>query len=211
MKKLNNKEEKDKEKKNKKKTFIVAGISVLTILSGTLAYFTTSTNFKNDFKSGLYQANVVETFVAPTNWTPGDTTAKEIKVTNNGSITMAVRAKYTEKWTSKDGTNLSLKDSNNNVASIINFNTGWTKDSDGYYYYGSKSSLTKLEPNQTSTSFISGVTFNSNIVADIKETKSADGKTVTYTSTGKGYDNATYTLTITIDTVQYNQAINVWN
>ena len=206
MKKLKN-----KEKKNRKKLFIVAGISALTIISGTLAYFTTSTNFINDFKSGLYQNKVEETFVAPTNWTPGDTTTKEIKVTNTGSITMAVRAKYTEKWTSKDGTNLSLKDANNNVAAIINFNTGWTKASDGYYYYGSKTSLTKLEPNKTSTSFMSGVTFNSNVVADIKETKSADGKTVTYTSTGKGYDDATYTLTITIDTVQYNQALTVWN
>ena len=103
-----------------------------------------------------------------------------------------------------------LKDSNNNVAAIINFNDGWTKDSDGYYYYGSKDSLTKVEPGNESTSFISGVTFNENITASLNKTESSDGKTITYESTGNGYDNATYTLTIKIDTIQYDQANNVW-
>ena len=40
--------------------------------------------------------------------------------------------------------------------------------------------------------------------------ESEDGKTITYTSTGDGYDNATYTLTVKIDTIQYDQAENVW-
>ena len=123
---------------------------------------------------------------------------------------MAVRASFTEKWTNANGDVIPLKDSENNVASIINFNSGWTKDADGYYYYGSKANLTKLTPNTTSTSFISGVTFNENIKASLQRTVSADGKTVTYESTGEGYDNAKYTLTITIDTVQYDQASNVW-
>ena len=37
-----------------------------------------------------------------------------------------------------------------------------------------------------------------------------NGKTITYTSTGDGYDNATYTLTIRLDTIQYDQANNIW-
>ena len=44
----------------------------------------------------------------------------------------------------------------------------------------------------------------------LQENISNDGKTITFTSTGDGYDNATYTLTITIDTIQYDQANNVW-
>lgn len=52
--------------------------------------------------------------------------------------------------------------------------------------------------------------FNKNIKADLKEFKSMDGKIITYTSTGSGYDNATYSLTIKIDTIQYDQAKNVW-
>ena len=86
---------------------------------------------------------------------------------------------------------------------------GWYYN-DGYYYYGSKENLTKLSPNETANSFISGVTFNENIKATLSMTESGDGKTITYTSTGDGYDNATYTLTIRIDTIQYDQAENVW-
>ena len=39
---------------------------------------------------------------------------------------------------------------------------------------------------------------------------SDDGKTITYTSSGDGYDNAKYTLTVRIDTVQYDFAHEVW-
>lgn len=203
-----NKEEKNKN--NRKKTLIVSGIALLTILGGTLAYFTTSNTMINAFQSAKYQAKIVENFESPDNWTPGTTTEKTVKVTNNGSIDMAVRASYTEKWVNANGEELPLKDSSNNVAAIINFNSGWTKDADGYYYYGSKANLTKLTPGAESTSFISGVTFNENIVASLRKTTSANGQTVTFESTGDGYDNAKYTLTITIDTIQYDQALNVW-
>lgn len=201
---------KNKERNNKKKFLIVAGISALTILGGTLAYFTTSDTIKNIFETALYQHQIVERFESPSDWTPGTTTEKSIQVTNNGSINMAVRARYSEKWLTSTNKELSLTDSSNNVAAIINFNDGWTKSSDGYYYYGSKSNMTKLLPGQTTNSFISGVTFNENIEANLKQTVSADGQTITYTSTGNGYDNATYQLTITIDTIQYDQASNIW-
>lgn len=196
--------------KNKKKLLVLSGISILTILGGTLAYFTTSTSISNVFKAAKYQTQIVEEFTSPDNWTPGTTTKKTIKATNNGTIDMAIRASYTEKWVNANGSDISLKDSDGNIASIINFNDGWTKDTDGYYYYGSKSNLTKLQPGETTSSFISGVTFNENIKATLKRTESADGQTITYESTGDGYDNAKYTLTIRIDTIQYDQALNVW-
>ena len=103
-----------------------------------------------------------------------------------------------------------MKDSNNNTAAVITFATDWTKDSDGFYYFGSKANKTALQPGKTSSSFIKSVKFNENIEASLKETVSADGKTITYTSTGDGYDNATYTLTIRLDTIQYDQANNIW-
>lgn len=199
-----------KEKNNKKKLLVILGVSILTVLGGTIAYFTTSTDITNLFKVGLYQHEIVEEFVSPNNWTPGTTTNKKVTITNNGSISMAVRASYTENWTSANGSSLSLKDEENNVASIINFSTGWTKDLDGFYYYGTKANMTKVETKQTTTSFISGVTFNENIKSTLTKTTSSDGQTITYTSSGNGYDNATYTLTIKIDTIQYDQAQNVW-
>ena len=203
----------EKQKKNKKRKKILLGsigLGSVLALGTTIAYFTTSNDFINIFNSARYEAKIIEDFTSPTDWTPGTTTDKTIVVKNNGSINMAVRASYTEKWENANGQEISLKDSNNNTASIINFNDGWTKADDGYYYYGSKESMTRLLPNETSTSFISGVTFNSNIEATLTKTESEDKKTITFTSTGTGYDNAKYTLTITIDTIQYDQAKNVW-
>lgn len=201
---------KEKNKNKKMKLLIVGGISLFTVLGGTLAYFTTSSTIKNVFNTAKYETQIVEDFVSPEDWTPGTTTSKTIKVTNNGSIDMALRASYEEKWVNANGEELSLTDADNNVASIINFNDSWKLDDDGYYYYGSKESLTKLPPNNTSTSFISGVTFNEKIKASLNTTVSQDGQTITFTSTGNGYDNATYTLTVRIDTIQYDQAHNVW-
>ena len=199
-----------KNKDNRKKLLIVGAISLFTILGGTLAYFTTSSTIANVFNTGKYQTQIVENFESPSDWTPGTTTDKTIKVTNNGSIDMALRASYTEKWVNANGEQLPLKDSENNVAAIINFDNSWTKDGDGYYYYGSKNGLTKLTPGETSSSFITGVTFNKNIKASLNTTVSDDGQTITFTSTGEGYDDAVYTLTIKIDTIQYDQANNVW-
>lgn len=198
-----------KYKSNKKKLLIVSGISLFTILGGTLAYFTTSSDITNIFKTALYQHRIVEKFESPSNWTPGTTTEKNIKITNTGSISMAVRASYSEKWVNADGEEISLKDSDNNVAAIIHFDNSWQKDSDGYFYYGSKENKTKVKTNETTTSFINSVTFNENIKATLNQTISSDGKIITYESSGKGYDNAKYILTIKIDTIQYDQS-NIW-
>ena len=200
----------NKKIKNKKKLLIVSIISILAVIGGTLAYFTTTTTIKDIFKTAIYQNEITEVFEAPENWTPGTTTDKTVKVTNTGSIDMAVRVSYTEKWITSNNKELSLKDENGEVASIINFNDDWTKDEDGYYYFGSKENKTILKPGETSTSFMSGVTFNPNIVSSLSETVSQDGKTVTYTSTGNGYDNAQYILVVKLDTIQYDQADNIW-
>ena len=205
---MNNKEV--KERKRKKGLLVLFGVSILTVLGSTLAYFSTTSNIVNVFKTGIYEHSIVEQFESPDDWTPGTTTEKTVKVNNTGSIPMAVRASYTERWINGNGGIMSLKQGDN-VAAIINFNDGWTLADDGYYYYGSKDNLTVLEPNTESTSFISGVTFNENIISTLSSTISEDGKTITYTSSGEGYDNATYSLDITIDTVQYDEASNAWN
>lgn len=200
----------DKDKKNKKGLLVLLGVSTFAVLGVTLAYFTTSDSIVNNFKTALYQHSIVENFESPSDWTPGTTTEKTVEVTNTGSIGMALRATYTEKWINGNGEELSLTDNDNNRVSIINFGDGWQKADDGYYYYGSKENLTKLNSNETSTSFIESVTFNENIVADLEKEVSSDGQTITYSSSGNGYDNAKYILTITIDTIQYDQANNVW-
>ena len=67
-----------------------------------------------------------------------------------------------------------------------------------------------LEPTSVSTSFINSVKFNEKVNASLKESVSEDGKIITYTSTGDGYDNATYTLIVKIETVQYDAANSFW-
>lgn len=198
------------ENKRRIKYLVVLGLGIVSVLGGTVAYFTTSTDIQNYFKAAIYQNEITEVFESPDNWTPGTTTSKTVELKNTGSIDMAVRVSYEEQWTSANGNNISLKDANGNVAAIINLNDGWTKDSDGHFYYGSKDNLTRVKPDEKTNSFIKSVTFNENIKSTLKETKSADGKTITYTSTGDGYDNATYSLTIKIDTIQYDQANSVW-
>lgn len=199
-----------KKTKNNKKIFVVTCLSLATVLGGTLAYFNTNSSIVNTFKTALYQNEIIETFASPTTWTPGTTTEKTVKVTNTGNTDMAIRATFTEKWVNANGEELSLKDEDNNVAAIIDFNESWHKAEDGYYYYGTKDNLTKLMPDDTSSSFINSVTFNENVKADLKETISADGQTITYQSDGNGYDNAQYTLTLKLETVQYDQAKNIW-
>ena len=196
--------------KNNKKLFVVTCLSLATVLGGTLAYFNTNSSIVNTFKTALYQNEIIETFESPITWTPGTTTEKNVKVTNTGNTNMAVRATFTEKWVNANGEELSLTDEDNNIAAIIDFNTTWQKADDGYYYYGSKDNLTKLMPDDTSSSFINSVTFNENIKAKLKENISSDGKTITYQSDGNGYDNAQYTLTLKLETVQYDQAENIW-
>ena len=195
--------------KKGKKLLVLLGIGVFTVIGSTLAYFTTSSDFVNTFKTAMYGAEINEVFTSPNNWTPGTTTPKTIKVTNTGNLPIAVRAYYTEEWTSANGETLPLKQGDN-VAAIINFNDGWTLDPDGHYYYGSKANLTSLESGEESSSFISGVTFNKDITSELVSTTSNDGKTVTYTSSGDSYDNATYKLIIKIDTIQYDEA-DAWN
>lgn len=198
-----------KRRKNKKKIAVLSGIGVLTVIGSTLSYFTTSDEIVNNFKSGKYQTSIEESFTSPEAWAPGDTVEKKVKVTNTGDVPIAVRANYTEKWLDSNGNELSLLDNNGNRAAIININSGWEKDSDGYYYYGSKANKTALDPTKDTNSFIDSVTFNSNINASLSKTISDDGKTITYTSDGTGYDNAKYILTVKIDTIQYSTS-NIW-
>lgn len=199
-----------KKTKKNKKLYVVTCLSLATVLGGTLAYFNTNSSIVNTFKTALYQNEIIEKFESPITWTPGTTTEKSVKVTNTGNTDMAIRASFSEKWVNANGEELSLKDEENNIAAIIDFNTTWQKAEDGYYYYGSKDNLTKLMPDDTSSSFINSVTFNENIKVSLKEIISDDGQTITYQSDGNGYDNAQYILTLKLETVQYDQANNIW-
>lgn len=197
-------------KPNSKKIIILAVFMILGVISSVYALFKTNSSVENKFKSGLYQNEITDIFTPPSTWIPGQTVSKTTTLKNTGNVPMAVRASFTENWVSANGTKLGLQDSEGNVVALVTYGSGWTQDDDGYWYYGTKSSPTKLEPNKITTSFINGVKYNENVGLSLKETLSSDKTKFSFTSSGTGFDNATYTLTIKLETVQYDQAKSIW-
>ena len=201
-----------KQDKNKKLPIIaIFLVGLVLLIGGTFAYYTSTTEFENRFKPKPYSTEIIEEFVSPSDWKPGDVTPKTVSITNTGEMDMAVRVRYSEKWVSKDGTTLSGKqliDNGNseiNVA-IIRFDneSKWIKNGGYYYYYK------KLLPTEKAESFISAVEFNSLVVAETNCVYSNNGKNLVCESNGKGYDGAIYTLTINVETVQFNLYKTVW-
>ena len=204
---------------NQKKTIIILIFILLVGIIGlTVAYFSNTTSINNLFSTNPYGTTVEEVFTSPSNWLPGTTTDKEITVTNSGSVDEAVRISYFETWKAKDNTilsglidqdgNLTSTEENSEHAAIINFsnNNDWTYDS-GYYYYNYK-----LSPNETTSSLIDSVTFNSKVKnsSNCTTVENNGTKTITCNSTNSGYDGATYTLTFTIETVQFDKYKQAW-
>ena len=191
--------------KNKKSLFALLLVAILGIVGGTIAYFTSTDTFANVFGTKPYSMEVTETFESPNDWTPGTTTNKTIIAKNKGDVDAAVRVSYTESWVDANGDPLALKDGNDNSAAIINFasdlSTKWTKSTEGgkdYYYY-----KTKLTKNQSTTSLIKISTTDNCVENTTAHTK-------TCTTTTNGYAGGTYTLTVKVETVQYDQYQTAW-
>ncbi len=196
--------------KKKSLIMIVLTLVCIGVLSGTIAYFTATSTFNNEFASKPYGTKVTEYFISPDNWTPGTTTDKTVNVENTGEVPVAVRVKFEEKWTDSNGKELPLEIEVNgkmeNVA-ILNLKqdyiSKWTLI-DGWYYYNND-----LQSGETTSDLLESVTFNPNVAASANCVKT--NNEVTCTSTGEGYDNATYVLTITIETVQADVRYDYWD
>lgn len=217
-------EEHENRQNNSKTIIALILLAVIGVVGGTLAYFTSQAQFQNVFRTKPYSTELTEEFDAPDNWLPGEETSKKVYVTNKGDVPVAVRISYTEDWLGEDGnTKLNLvqtkEDGTKVTAALINFpnQDDWIEktESDGNKYYYYNKAVNKDE--QTSL-FIDKVTFNKDI--DIKyncenvTTTNEEGKTVTTQkcrSTGDTYAGATYTLTIKIETVQFDAFKAYWN
>lgn len=207
--------EKEKQKKSKKSLIALLLVAILGVVGGTFAYFTSTDTFPNIFRTKAYKMEVVETFKSPDDWTPGTTTDQTVVATNKGDVEAAVRISYTESWEDSEGNTLALKDTSDNVAAIINFandlNTKWTKSTENgvdYYYY-----KTKLAKNASTSSLINSVTFNPDVAITTDSNCVDDdvNHTKTCTSTTGGYAGGTYTLTIKVETIQFDQYKDVWS
>ena len=187
----------------KKKKSLVAIVAILLIvgIGVTFAYYSSNDRFTNIFNAGLYRIIDKEVFVSPDNWIPGETIPKVVTSKNTGSVDAAVRISYSEKWEDHEGNDISSQITPN--PAIINFDnqSDWTLNN-GYYYY-----KYILKPNDETSSFISGVTLDPNLDS---VTCTGEGNEKTCEAINKA-SGAIYKLTISIDTVQYDQYQNVWN
>ena len=200
--------------RNNKSIIVLLLVAIIGVVGLTVAYFSSTTTFENEFQTSEYGTTYIEKFTSPDNWLPGDETEKTLEVRNSGSVDEAVRVKVEESWVSKRDTSLPLKQGDN-VAALINFinDDDWTKvtvDGEDYYYYYYNY---KLASGETTSKLLDKVTFNPLINASTTCSDTVvDGVLKrTCNSDGGGYDGATYTLKFTIETVQYNKYSEAWN
>ena len=210
--------------KNKKSLMILLLVSIIGIVSLTIAFFASSTSVENEFLTSEYGSTHTATFVSPENWLPGDISNQDIFASNTGQIDQAVRIKVEESWITANNGTLSgwihadgtksnhttetelATDERAVILGLANA-SDWTKVGD-YYYYNYK-----LAPGEDTTSFLESITFNSktNLNDTCTSTTENGVTTTTCSSSDSDYDNATYTLTLTIETVQYNKYATAWS
>ena len=190
--------------KNKKILIALVLLLIVRGTSGTIAYFTQSDTTVNEFHLGKIAAYVEENFISPENWTPGTTTNTSIIATNHDDVMVAVRIKIEEAW--KDVNNETLPNNVNNIpVALVNYNTtDWVKSGD-YYYYNSP-----LSKNESTSSLVSSVTYNENVLGTTSCTESNDGSKIKCINTN-GYEGATYILTSQVELVQYSEYKTLWN
>ena len=69
---------------NRQRTVIVAivALMIVGVIGTTIAYFTSETVFRNQFKTPAHESEFTEEFSSPENWLPGD---EEKKTSGNMS------------------------------------------------------------------------------------------------------------------------------
>lgn len=214
--------------KNKKTLIALLLVVIVGFIGLTIAYFTGTFKFTNQYRTKWFKTTVTEDFESPKNWTPGTTTDKKVYAVNEGNMDVAVRVSYREKWTpKKEGAILGLyqrqvvdgEDVKIRAAEIIfadDLETKWIKKTENgveYYYY-----KIKVPSGSKSSSFIKAVRFNPLIEAslscsetDVISDNEKKGVVGECKSTGTGYDGATYSLTVTVESAQYEYYKEIWN
>lgn len=205
----------ESQKKNRKPLIALLIIALVGIIGGTFAYFTDTSTFENVFKLKKYETTTTESFTSPEDWKPSDVTPKTITVENTGEVNVAVRVSIEQSWSKKDNgealpnlkfktdTKLADPEGTEDIA-VINYanDDKWQKEGDYWYY------KTILAPGAT-TSFIESVTFNKDFKMG-KECKYTNGVEDSCTEYNLDYNEATYKLTVKVETVQADAYKTVW-
>lgn len=102
--------------KNKKSLIALILATLIVTIAGTLAYFTDTVSIDNEFAVGDFNVELIEKFISPKNWKPGDETNKVVTAKNNGTVPAKVRIKLVESWKDENGDELPLVQDGNRIA-----------------------------------------------------------------------------------------------
>jgi alternate signal-mediated exported protein len=194
----------------KKRIIAVAALAgIVTLVGGTVAYFSSSSSFDNQFNLASGNVEYVETFESPSNWKSCDETPKTLVITNKSDQPVYARFKMTEYWKARNSTStgqtsdLSFYYDGARVA-IINLQNenDWEKQGDWYVYKQA------LQKNESTSSLLKSVTFNCepNFAKGVDYTE--DGKSGT--TSANEYEAAKYHLDLTAQTVITSQRAEAW-
>lgn len=146
--------------KRKTKAWLAAGLSLLTVLGCTWAYYTNEAHMNNQLQTKTYGSTITEEFTPRDDWQPGQKVDKIFAVKNTGEYPLVVRVKMEETWARNDEAFKTI-DSTTNKSYITTVNqenptdgkvnndktvvskeldsTDWTfNPADGYWYYNTQ-------------------------------------------------------------------------
>lgn len=117
-------------------------VSVVGIIVGTNAYFSSKDEVTNAFVSGDVDIEVDEEFDPPKNWN-GGSYDKKVKVKNNGNVNTLIRVAIVPRWIDEnenawagDTNIIKLNWASANIADASTSESNkWIDGGDGYYYY----------------------------------------------------------------------------
>ena len=139
-------------------------LSLVLVLGITFAWFTSSDEKKNPFKTPDFPFSIVitEEFTPPGTVDPGESIPKVVKVTNTGELPGFVRVLVLTEIIGQDGTVLP-----GNAPTQFTFEgmntTDWKDGGDGYYYY-----MNQLKPGDVSPELFTGVKIDAGLGDEYK-------------------------------------------
>ena len=89
-------------KRKRYRVLALAALLALGIIGGTVAYGTQTQQAVNEFRTGEYATKLVEEFVPPSDWQPGISVNKDVKVRNNGTVPVFASIKLHQSWVRKE-------------------------------------------------------------------------------------------------------------
>ncbi len=197
----------EKKKTNKKPLIALAVLAIIGIIGGTFAYFTSTATFQNLFKTATYKTVVTETFQSPENWVPGTTTNKKVNVTNSGSIPVGARVCYVGTW-----------NRGNLAASLVTVNKvnqgiwqAYNEVSNAQQISGCFKTVNSIAPGTDIASPFESVTLaanagtNGNGQANCETTENTTNHTKTVTCEAGNLGGASFTMNVTVTTVQWDK------